>query len=156
MWCEGLPEGLYTRPAVPASSRRRSARPPRAERVERASAPAPGPSPPPANQPATGIALRFVSCGILSLCFGLLWKLTLAPHRVGTGSALLGILFLLLGFVVGGMLWYLRDVRLRTRDPALVPDERLVFSFIVFALVPFAVLGVVGLVWVVALVVGAR
>jgi hypothetical protein len=149
---EGIPEGLYTRPAVPASSRRRSARPPRPERVERASVPAP----PPTNQPASGIALRFVSCGILSLCFGLLWKLTLAPHRVGAGSALLGILFLLLGFVVGGMLWYFRDVRLRTRDPALIPDERLVFSFIVFALMPFAVLGVVGVVWVVALVVGAR
>ena len=118
----------------------------------------PGPTPPPpaTDQRATGIALRFVSCGVLSLCFGLLWKLTLAPHRVGVGSALLGILFLLLGFVVGGMLWYFRDVRLRMRDPALVPDERLVFSFIVFALVPFAVLGVVGIVWVVALVVGAR
>jgi hypothetical protein len=114
--------------------------------------PAPGPPPPPASQPATGIALRFVSCGILSLCFGLLWKLTLAPRRIGVGSALLGILLLLLGFVVGGMLWYVRDVRLRTRDPALVPDERLVFSFIVFALMPFAVLVVVGLIWVVALV----
>ncbi|MEA2671644.1 MAG: hypothetical protein QOG45_1864 [Chloroflexota bacterium] len=118
--------------------------------------PGPPPPPPATDQRATGIALRFVSCGVLSLCFGLLWKLTLAPHRVGVGSALLGILFLLLGFVVGGMLWYFRDVRLRMRDPALVPDERLVFSFIVFALMPFAVLGVVGLVWVVALVVGAR
>jgi hypothetical protein len=97
-----------------------------------------------------------VSCGVLSLCFGLLWKLTLAPHRVGVGSALLGILFLLLGFVVGGVLWYLHDARLRMRDPALVPDERLVFSFIVFALMPFAVLVVVGLVWIVALIVGAR
>jgi hypothetical protein len=117
----------------------------------------PDPSPPPAAaQPASGIAFRFVSCGVLSLCFGLLWKLTLAPHRVGVGSALLGILFLLLGFVVGGMLWYLRDVRLRMRDPALIADERLVFSFIVFALMPFAVLAVVGLIWIVALVAGSR
>jgi hypothetical protein len=101
------------------------------------------------------VALRFISCGVLSLCFGLLWKLTLAPHRVGVGSALLGILFLLLGFVVGGLLWYLRDARLRMRDPALVPDERLVFSFVVFALMPFAVLVVVGIVWIIALIVGA-
>jgi hypothetical protein len=108
------------------------------------------------GQRPTGIALRFVSCGVLSLCFGLLWKLSLAPHRVGVGSALLGILFLLLGFVVGGGLWYLRDARLRMRDPALVSDERLVFSFIVFALMPFAVLAVVFLIWITALIVGAR
>jgi hypothetical protein len=108
------------------------------------------------GQRFTGIALRFISCGILSLCFGLLWKLTLAPHRVGVVSALLGILLLLLGFVTGGILWYLRDARLRVRDPALIPDERLFFSFVVFALMPFAVLVVVGLVWVVALIAGAR
>jgi len=133
---------------VPASSRRRSARSRPPGRVQRAPAPA-------ATQPPTGVALRFISCGVLSLCFGLLWKLTLAPHRVGVGSALLGILFLLLGFVVGGVLWYLRDARLRMRDPALIPDERLVFSFVVFALMPFAVLVVVGVVWIVALIVGA-
>ena len=39
-----------------------------------------------ATQRPTGVALRFISCGVLSLCFGLLWKLTLAPHRVGVGS----------------------------------------------------------------------
>jgi hypothetical protein len=142
---------------VPASSRNRSARSPRPGRADRAPAPAPPPASPTATgQRPSGIALRMVSCGVLSLCFGLLWKLTLAPHRVGVGSALLGILFLLLGFVVGGVLWYLHDARLRMRDPALVPDERLVFSFIVFALMPFAVLVVVGLVWIVALIVGAR
>ena len=113
-------------------------------------------APPATDQRPPGIALRFISCGVLSLCFGLLWKLTLAPHRVGVGSALLGILFLLLGFVVGGLLWYLRDARLRMRDPALVPDERLVFSFVVFAVMPFAVLVVVGVVWIIALIVGAR
>ncbi len=131
---------------MPASSRRRTAR----------SRPAVAPSPAPQVQRPTGIALRFVSCGVLSLCFGLLWKLTLAPHRVGIGSALLGILMLLSGFVVGGLLWYLHDARLRMRDPALIPDERLVFSFIVFALMPFAVLVVVGLIWITALIVGAR
>jgi hypothetical protein len=138
---------------VPASSRRRSARPRPSGRAGRAREPAPAPAA--ATQRPTGIALRFISCGVLSLCFGLLWKLTLAPHRVGAGSALLGILFLLLGFVIGGLLWYLRDARLRMRDPALVPDERLVFSFVVFALMPFAVLVVVGVVWVIALIVGA-
>ena len=154
LWGVGRPpERLYTRRAVPASSRHRSARSRRAGRVEPATPPAPTTAP---DQRATGVALRFVSCGILSLCFGLLWKLTLAPRRVGVGSALLGILFLLLGFVVGGLLWYLRDARLRMRDPALIPDERLFFSFIVFALMPFAVFVVVGLVWVVALIVGAR
>lgn len=147
---------LYTRRAVPASSRHRRARPNPPRRVERAPAPAPATPPAGLGQRPTGIALRFVSCGVLSLCFGLLWKLTLAPHRVGVGSALLGILFLLLGFVVGGGLWYLRDARLRMRDPALVSDERLVFSFIVFALMPFAVLAVVFLIWITALIVGAR
>jgi hypothetical protein len=93
---------------------------------------------------------------VLSLCAGLIWKLSLAPRRVGVGSALLGILCLLLGFVVGGTLWYLRDARLRMRDPSLVPDERIVFSFVVFALMPFAVFVLVALVWVVSLAVGAR
>lgn len=139
---------------MPASSRRRSARSRPAPRPARPAAARPSPTAPP--QRATGIALRFISCGVLSLCFGLLWKLTLAPHRVGIGSALLGILMLLSGFVIGGVLWYLHDARLRMRDPALVPDERLVFSFIVFAVMPFAVLVVVGLVWIVALIVGAR
>ena len=49
----------------------------------------------------------------------------------------------------------MRSARLRMRDPALVPDDRLVFSFVVFALMPFAVLVVVGLVWIIALIVGA-
>ena len=140
---------------MPASSRRRTARSHPPARAPRGSA-RPSPAAAAPTQRPTGVALRFISCGVLSLCFGLLWKLTLAPHRVGVGSALLGILFLLLGFVIGGLLWYLRDARLRMRDPALVPDERLVFSFIVFALMPFAVLVVVGLVWIVALVVGNR
>jgi hypothetical protein len=137
---------------VPASSGRRSARSRPTERVDRSPAPAPRAA---AAQRPSGVALRFISCGVLSLCFGLVWKLTLAPHRVGVGSALLGILFLLLGFVVGGVLWYLRDARLRMRDPALVPDERLVFSFVVFALMPFAVFVLVGLVWIVSLIVRA-
>jgi hypothetical protein len=155
----GRPGPIYTRRAVPASSRHRNARVRRVDRAEMASPPAarPAPSQPsPAPQTAGGVALRFVSCGVLSLCCGLIWKITLAPDRVGVGSALLGILCLLLGFVVGGTLWYLRDARLRMRDPALVPDERIVFSFVVFALMPFAVLVVVALLWAVSLAVGAR
>ena len=101
------------------------------------------------------ILLRFVSCGLLALAFGLIWRFTLAPPRVGLGSAFAGIFFLLLGFIIGGVLWYLRDARVRIRAPERIPDERLVFSFVVFAMMPFAVLIVVGLVWLLALIIGA-
>jgi hypothetical protein len=103
---------------------------------------------------ATGILLRFISCGLISVSFGVLWRFTLAPKQVHPASALAGILFLLLGFVVGGLLWYLRDVRRRLRDPESVDDERLVFSFVVFVLMPLAVLVLVGAVWLLALVIG--
>lgn len=111
-------------------------------------------SPPRRRGALTGVLLRFVSCGLISLSGGLLWRLTLAPHRVGIGSALLGILCLLLGFIVGGIGWYVHDVRLRSRRPDLIDDERLVFSFVVFAAVPFAVLLLVGVVWTTALIAG--
>jgi nitrate reductase NapE component len=102
----------------------------------------------------TGILLRFVSCGLISLALGLVWRLTLAPKRIGVGSALLGIVLLLSGFVAGGVLWYIRDARLRLRDPSRVDDERIIFSFVVFVLMPFVVLAVVGMVWLVALIIG--
>ncbi len=102
----------------------------------------------------TGVLLRFVSCGLVSLAGGLLWRLTLAPRRVGVGSALLGILCLLTGFVAGGLAWYAHDLRLRRRRPEAIDDERLVFSFVVFALVPLAVLLLVGVVWAVSLLAG--
>jgi len=102
----------------------------------------------------TGVLLRFVSCGLISLCGGLVWRLTLAPRRVGVASALLGILCLLLGFVVGGLGWYTHDVRLRARRPEAIDDERLIFSFVVFVLMPLAVLVVVGAVWTGSLVAG--
>lgn len=101
------------------------------------------------------ILLRFISCGLLALALGIVWRVTLAPPRVGLGSAFTGIFFLLLGFIVGGVLWYLRDARLRRRAPERIPDERLVFSFVVFAMMPFAVLLVVGAVWLLALIIGA-
>ena len=97
-----------------------------------------------------------MSCGLISLAAGAVWRLTLAPRRVGIGSALLGILILLAGFVAGGVIWYVRDARLRLRDASLVDDERIVFSFVVFVLMPFCVLVVVGLVWLLALLIGAR
>jgi hypothetical protein len=84
-----------------------------------------------------------------------LWRFTLAPRRVGVGSAFAGIFFLLLGFIVAGLAWYVRDVRVRAGDPARVSDERIVFSFVVFAAVPLAVLVVIGLVWLLAFVIGA-
>lgn len=103
---------------------------------------------------ATGVLLRFISCGLVSIAIGVLWRFTLAPQRIGIGSALAGILFLLLGFIIGGLGWYTRDVRLRMRNPEAVDDDRLVFSFIVFAVMPFAVLLVVGAVWLIALLIG--
>jgi hypothetical protein len=102
------------------------------------------------------ILLRFISCGLLAVALGVIWRVTLAPRTVGIGSAFAGIFFLLLGFIIGGLVWYVRDVRLRTREPERVPDERLVFSFIVFAAMPFAVLVVVGAVWLLAFIIGAR
>lgn len=102
----------------------------------------------------TGLLLRFVSCGLLSLAAGGLWRLTRAPSRVGVASALGGILILLTGFIVGGALWYVRDARLRSRHPEQVGDERLVFSFVVFAAVPFLVLITVAAVWLICVVIG--
>ena len=132
---------------MPATSRR----PPDRARAARSAPRRPQPSPVP--RPSS-VLLRFVSCGTLSIGSGLLWRLTLAPQRLGIGSTLLGAVFLLLGFVVGGIGWYLRDARLRMRDAAAMPDERIIFSFVVFALVPFMVLAFVLLIWLVALVVG--
>ena len=103
----------------------------------------------------TGLLLRFISCGLLSLAAGGGWRLTLAPARIGVGSALLGIMILLFGFVVAGGLWYLRDARLRLRHPERVADERIVFSFVVFVLVPLAVLLLIAIVWGLALLIGA-
>jgi hypothetical protein len=109
----------------------------------------------PSNVSPIPILLRFISCGILGVASGVAWRFTVAPPRVGVGSGFAGIFFLLLGFIVGGVGWYIRDIRMRARHPELVPDERLAFSFVVFALVPFAVLIVVGLIWLLALLIGA-
>lgn len=101
------------------------------------------------------VLLRFISCGLLALALGIVWRVTLAPSRVGLASAFAGIFFLLLGFIIGGLVWYVRDVRLRAHHPERIPDERLVFSFVVFAMMPFAVLIVVGGVWLLAFIIGA-
>jgi nitrogen fixation/metabolism regulation signal transduction histidine kinase len=107
-----------------------------------------------ARRTVTGLLLRFISCGILALGLGVVWRLTLAPPTVGPASAFAGIFFLLLGFITGGVLWYLHDARRRRSNPDSVSDERLVFSFIVFAVMPFAVLLLVGLVWLLAFFIG--
>lgn len=109
-----------------------------------------------ARRAVTGVLLRFISCGLLGLASGVAWRLLVAPPRVGPATAFAGIFFLLLGFMVGGMLWYIADVRRRQRNSAAITDEKLVFSFIVFAAVPFAVLLFVGLVWLLVLVIGSR
>ena len=109
-----------------------------------------------ARDAALGILLRFISCGVLAVAVGVLWRFTLAPARVGIGSAFAGIFFLLSGFIIGGLVWYTRDVRLRLRDPQRVPDERIIFSFIVFAVIPFIVLIFIGFIWLLAFLIGAR
>jgi len=50
----------------------------------------------------------------LAVGFGGIWRLTLARPQIRAVSALAGILCLLLGFIVGGLLSYLR-ARLRAR-----------------------------------------
>ena len=107
-----------------------------------------------ARRAVTGLLLRFISCGLIALGFGVAWRFTLAPPTIGPGSAFAGIFSLLLGFIAGGILWYLHDARRRRLDPESVSDERLVFSFIVFAIVPFAVLLLIGVVWLVAFLLG--
>ena len=107
-----------------------------------------------ARRTVSGLLLRFISCGVLALSLGLIWRLTLAPAVVGPGSAFAGIFILLSGFILGGILWYLYDARRRRRDPDSVSDERLIFSFIVFAVVPFGVLLLIGAVWLIALLIG--
>jgi hypothetical protein len=108
-----------------------------------------------ARRTVTGLLLRFISCGLLALSLGAIWRFTLAPPVVGPGTAFAGIFVLLLGFIAGGILWYLHDARRRRRDSEAVSDERLVFSFIVFAVMPFAVLVLVGIVWLLAFLIGA-
>jgi hypothetical protein len=107
-----------------------------------------------ARRAVTGLLLRFISCGLIALGFGVAWRFTLAPPTIGPGSAFAGIFSLLLGFIAGGILWYLHDARRRRLVPESVSDERLVFSFIVFAIVPFAVLLLIGVVWLVAFLLG--
>jgi hypothetical protein len=110
--------------------------------------------PPAARRAVTGLLLRFISCGLLALSLGLVWRLTLAPAVIAPGSAFAGIFALLIGFIAGGILWYLHDARRRRQVPESVSDERLIFSFIVFAVMPFAVLLLIGLVWLIALLIG--
>ncbi len=109
----------------------------------------------PARLSPIPILLRFISCGLLAIALGVTWRFTLAPPRVGVGSAFAGIFFLLLGFIIGGLAWYTRDVRVRMRQPESISDEGLVFSLVVFAAMPFVVLVVVGLIWLLAFIIGA-
>jgi len=138
---------LYTRP-VPGTSRS-NATAPKAVRAKR-------PPADPAQPRAIPVLLRYVSCGLLSVASGAAWRFTLSPNAVGIVTAFAGIFFLLLGFLIGGVAWYVRDLRIRARTPERMPDERLVFSFVVFVIVPFAVLAVIGFVWALALLIGVH
>ncbi len=112
--------------------------------------------PDPAQPRPLPTLLRYISCGLLSLAGGAAWRFTLSPNAVGIVTAFAGIFFLLIGFLVGGILWYVHDLRVRKRSPELMPDEQLVFSFVVFVMVPFAVLVVIGLVWALSLLIGVH
>jgi len=106
----------------------------------------------------TGMLIRFVSCGLLCLGAGFAWWLhtSSTSAHVGVASAMGDMLILLSGFILGGVLWYIRDVRLRRRAPERIGDERIVFSFVVFVLMPLAVLLLVGIIWVIARIIGAQ
>jgi len=94
-----------------------------------------------------GVLLRFISCGALGVGGGFAWRFTVAPARVGVASSLAAVVSFLIGFMVGGLAWYGHDLRLRSSDPTRVSDDRMVFSLVVFAAIPFAVLLLVGAVW---------
>jgi hypothetical protein len=113
-------------------------------------------APDPTQPRAVPVLLRYISCGLLSFGVGAAWRFTLSPNAVGIVTAFAGIFFLLLGFLVGGVAWYIRDLRVRARTPERMPDERLVFSFVVFVMVPFVVLAVIGLVWVLSILIGVH
>jgi hypothetical protein len=113
-------------------------------------------APDPAQPRPVPILLRYISCGLLSLAGGAAWRFTLSPNAVGIVTAFAGIFFLLLGFLVGGVFWYSHDLHVRKRTPELMPDERIVFSFVVFVMVPFAVLAFIGLIWLLALLIGVH
>jgi hypothetical protein len=138
-----------SRPAGPGPRRGARTRPVQAPDLIVAATP-----PAAARRAVTGLLLRFISCGLLALSLGLVWRVTLAPAVIAPGSAFAGIFALLIGFIAGGILWYLHDARRRRQFPESVSDERLIFSFIVFAVMPFAVLLLIGLVWLIALLIG--
>jgi len=113
-------------------------------------------APDPTQPRPVPILLRYISCGLLSLAGGATWRFTLSPNAVGIVTAFAGIFFLLLGFLVGGVFWYTHDLRVRKRSPELMQDERLVFSFVVFVMVPFGVLAFIGVIWLLSLLIGVH
>jgi hypothetical protein len=133
---------------VPANSRSGTTAPGKTARPRRI--------PDPTQPRPVPTLLRYISCGILSLAGGAAWRFTLSPNAVGIITGFAGIFFLLVGFLVGGVFWYTVDVRTRMRHPDRMSDERMVFSFVVFVMVPFAVLVVIGLVWLLSLLIGVH
>jgi hypothetical protein len=93
------------------------------------------------------VLLRFVTCGALGVGGGFAWRFTVAPAHLGVGTSLAGVISFLVGFMVGGLAWFASDVRRRRRHPERLSDEGFVFSFVVFAAIPFAVLVLVAAVW---------
>ncbi len=133
---------------MPADSRSETTAPRKPARPRR--------TPDPTQPRPVPILLRYISCGALSLAGGAAWRFTISPNAVGIVTGFAGIFFLLVGFLVGGVFWYTVDVRTRMRHPERMPDERMVFSFVVFVMVPFAVLAVIGLVWLLSILIGVH
>ncbi|MGC8461113.1 MAG: hypothetical protein ACP5OR_04640 [Candidatus Dormibacteria bacterium] len=95
-----------------------------------------------------GIALRFLSCGILALGIGILWRYTIAPSHLTIGDALVGVFSLLVGFIVGGIIWYVVDRKRKQDEPTRT------FSLVVFVIVPILVLALVLVIWLLSLFLG--
>lgn len=104
-------------------------------------------------RPVLAILVRFVTCGALGVGGGFAWRFTVAPHHLGVGNSLAGVISFLIGFMVGGLAWFASDVRRRRRDPQALSDERFVFSVVVFAAIPLTVLVLVAALWVLTLLI---
>ncbi len=102
---------------------------------------------------AAAILIRFITCGALGVGGGFAWRFTLAPHHLGVGTSLAGVISFLVGFMVGGLAWFASDIRRRRRHSERLSDERFVFSFVVFAAIPLSVLVLVAAIWGLTLVI---
>lgn len=88
-----------------------------------------------------GIGLRFLTSGLLALACGLLWSRSTDTRHLTIVPALVGVLSLLIGFIVGGGAWYVADRRRHSNDTTRT------FSLVVFVGIPAFVLVLVLALW---------